>query len=142
LRHLGRVAAHQDGPRHREALFCDSVGAARLRGRAFRLLLVDCPDQGTYLGIPAAPGLHAELCRNLRRDGIVADCWISSAIALCTLRRRAISNTSRCRTALTATPAKHGRLPASMGSPITERRGMQREPSPPTRSSLGFPRFQ
>jgi hypothetical protein len=42
------------------------------RGRAFRLLLVNCSNQGTSLGIPAAPGSHGQPDLNLWRNGIVA----------------------------------------------------------------------
>jgi hypothetical protein len=55
-----------------EQRYFEIASAVPPRGRAVRLLLGDCHDQATSLGIPAARGPDPRPSRNLWRDGIVA----------------------------------------------------------------------
>jgi hypothetical protein len=72
LRHLSEWLLTKTGHDIEQRYFEIGERRASQGVGAFRLLLVDCADQGTSLGISATPGFHARSCRTLRRDGIVA----------------------------------------------------------------------
>jgi len=72
LRHLSDWLLTKAGPEIEQRYFEIGERRASQGGRIFSLLLGNCSDEGTPLGIPATPQLRAWPGRNLRRDGIVA----------------------------------------------------------------------